>query len=171
MILTTTNNLASMIFTLEHRDLEYRIDNYVRETVKENVQIALRAPLLQSFKDLSEIEMNEILHHSSKQQQASQSKQPIDDVPTSDAVHISDSKDVGAAHLPKIKTPATWLRPLPEEDRPESPEPGPFLRMIYLNPRTTGQMHSLSPIKIPRKTSYFGRLVIWDHSSNGSAKG
>ncbi|GJY94622.1 hypothetical protein Tco_0510983 [Tanacetum coccineum] len=41
----------------------------------------------------------------------------------SNNLHISHSKDVGAAHLPKIKTPATWLRPLPEEDKPESPEP------------------------------------------------
>ncbi|GJW60193.1 hypothetical protein Tco_0109528 [Tanacetum coccineum] len=42
----TTNNLTSRIFTLEHHDLEYMIENFVRETVKENVQIALRAPLL-----------------------------------------------------------------------------------------------------------------------------
>ncbi|GKD88204.1 hypothetical protein Tco_1363711, partial [Tanacetum coccineum] len=27
----TTNNLASKIFTLEHHDLEYRIDNYIRD--------------------------------------------------------------------------------------------------------------------------------------------
>ncbi|GJX96537.1 hypothetical protein Tco_0352335 [Tanacetum coccineum] len=192
----TTNNLASRIFTLEHRDLEYRIDNYVRETVKENVQISLRAPLLQSFRDPSEIEMKEILHQqmfksgsykthsehadlyealkrsmardnmdefiveqaksrkrcrddqdppqpppkesdqntrdtpssSSKQQQASQSEQPIDDVPTSDTVHISDSEDVGVAHLPKIKTSATWLRPLPEKDRPDHPEENKLLQ-------------------------------------------
>ncbi|GJY12492.1 hypothetical protein Tco_0381801 [Tanacetum coccineum] len=57
----TTNNLAFRIFTLEHRDLEYNINSYVHETVKENVQIALRAPLLQSFRDLSEIEMKEML--------------------------------------------------------------------------------------------------------------
>ncbi|GJS57497.1 hypothetical protein Tco_0652281 [Tanacetum coccineum] len=42
----TTNNLASRIFTLEHRDLEYRIDNYVCDAVKDCVQAALRAPLL-----------------------------------------------------------------------------------------------------------------------------
>ncbi|GKC60537.1 hypothetical protein Tco_1088135 [Tanacetum coccineum] len=206
----TTNNLASRIFTLERHDLEYRIDNYVRETVKENVQISLRAPLLQSFRDPSKIEMKEILHermfksgsyktHSEhadlhealkrsmardnmdefiveqaksrkrcrddqdppqpppkesdqskikgmilmhllqdntllrslqprKQQQASQSEQLIDDVPTSDAVHISDSEDVGVAHLPKIKTPATWLRPLPEKDRPDHPEENKLLQ-------------------------------------------
>ncbi|GKD33513.1 hypothetical protein Tco_1249022, partial [Tanacetum coccineum] len=40
-----------------------------------------------------------------------------------DEVNISDSEDAYAAHLPKIRTPAAWLRPLPEEDRPESPEP------------------------------------------------
>nr|GFA94288.1 hypothetical protein [Tanacetum cinerariifolium] len=28
-----------------------------------------------------------------------------------------------------------------------------------------------TPSKIQRKTSYFGRLVIWDHSSHGSVKG
>ncbi|GJY27489.1 hypothetical protein Tco_0403256 [Tanacetum coccineum] len=58
----TTKNLAYMIFTLEHRNLEYKFDNYALETVKENVQIALSAPLLQSFRDLSEIEMKEMLH-------------------------------------------------------------------------------------------------------------
>ncbi|GKF88606.1 hypothetical protein Tco_0259483 [Tanacetum coccineum] len=31
-------------------------------------------------------------------------------------------------------------------------------------------MHSQNPIKILRKTSYFGRLVIWAHSSLGFAK-
>ncbi|GKE39447.1 hypothetical protein Tco_1462852 [Tanacetum coccineum] len=31
-------------------------------------------------------------------------------------------------------------------------------------------MHSPNPIKIPRKTSYFERLKIWDHSSLGFAK-
>nr|GEX61906.1 retrotransposon protein, putative, Ty1-copia subclass [Tanacetum cinerariifolium] len=56
-----TNNLASRIFTLDHRDLEYKIDNYVCKLVKEYVQTALRAPLLQSFQDLSEGEMKEML--------------------------------------------------------------------------------------------------------------
>ncbi|GKA94510.1 retrovirus-related pol polyprotein from transposon TNT 1-94, partial [Tanacetum coccineum] len=42
----STNSLASRIFKLEHRDLESRIDSHVRETVKEYVQMALRAPQL-----------------------------------------------------------------------------------------------------------------------------
>ncbi|GKG62867.1 hypothetical protein Tco_0636598, partial [Tanacetum coccineum] len=63
--------------------------------------------------------------NSSKQktETASQSEQPVDDVPIPDDVHILDSKDNGAAHLPKIKTIPDWLKPVPEEERPETPKP------------------------------------------------
>ncbi|GJR30974.1 hypothetical protein Tco_1107206 [Tanacetum coccineum] len=40
-----------------------------------------------------------------------------------DDVHILDSEDTGAAHLPKIKKRPDWLKPLPEEERLETPEP------------------------------------------------
>nr|GEU47958.1 ribonuclease H-like domain-containing protein [Tanacetum cinerariifolium] len=60
---------------------------------------------------------------SSKQQSAPYSKQPVKDVPIPYDVNISDSKDTDTAHLPKIKTRPNWLKPLPEEDRPETPEP------------------------------------------------
>ncbi|GKC45342.1 hypothetical protein Tco_1063064, partial [Tanacetum coccineum] len=59
----STNNLASRRFTFEHCDLESRIDSHVRETIKEYVQMALRAPLLQSLEDLSEEEMKQMLHN------------------------------------------------------------------------------------------------------------
>ncbi|GJR07006.1 hypothetical protein Tco_0529990 [Tanacetum coccineum] len=59
----TINNLSSIIFNLEHRDLEYMIDNYVRNTVKDFVHMAFRALLLQSFADLFEGEMKQILHN------------------------------------------------------------------------------------------------------------
>ncbi|GKA78542.1 hypothetical protein Tco_0785079 [Tanacetum coccineum] len=60
---------------------------------------------------------------SSKQNTTSQSEQPIEYVPILDDVHISDSEDIGVAPLPKIKTRPDWLKPVPEEDRPENPEP------------------------------------------------
>ncbi|GJR09290.1 retrovirus-related pol polyprotein from transposon TNT 1-94 [Tanacetum coccineum] len=60
---------------------------------------------------------------SSKQKQASPSTQPIDDIPIPDDVHLSDSEDTGAAHLPKIKPRPDWLKPVPEEETPETPEP------------------------------------------------
>ncbi|GKE05020.1 hypothetical protein Tco_1397038 [Tanacetum coccineum] len=59
---------------------------------------------------------------SSKQKTAPQSKQPIDDVPIPDDVHISDSEDTGDAHLLKIKTRPDWLKPAPEKERPKTPE-------------------------------------------------
>ncbi|GJY10372.1 hypothetical protein Tco_0378557 [Tanacetum coccineum] len=58
----------------------------------------------------------------SKQKTTSQSEQPIEDVPIPDDVHISDSEDIGAASLPKIKTIHDWLKPIPEEDRLETSE-------------------------------------------------
>ncbi|GJW64435.1 hypothetical protein Tco_0116319 [Tanacetum coccineum] len=194
----TTNNLTSRIFTLEHHDLEYRIENYVRETVKQNRIVesgsyknhtehadlykALERSMARDNMDefIAEKAKSQKRRHndqdppqpppqksdqskkkkhdtdasasrpyppqtssawktidtkdapssSSKQHQASQSEQPIDDVLTFDVVYISNSKDVGAAHLPKIKTPATWLRPLPEEDKPENPAENKLLRKI-----------------------------------------
>ncbi|GKC48661.1 hypothetical protein Tco_1071406, partial [Tanacetum coccineum] len=49
--------------------------------------------------------------------------QPINDDPILDDMHLSKSEDTGAAHLLKIKTRLEWLKPLPEEETPETPEP------------------------------------------------
>ncbi|GKD68769.1 hypothetical protein Tco_1322859, partial [Tanacetum coccineum] len=53
------------------------------------------------------------------------SKQPplVDDVSIPDDVHFSDSKDTGATHILKIKTRPDWLKPLPKEKAPKTPEP------------------------------------------------
>ncbi|GJZ57781.1 hypothetical protein Tco_0613275 [Tanacetum coccineum] len=58
----TTRNLGSRVYTLELRDLPHKIDEAVRENVKEVVQIALQAPLRDRFRDLSEEDMKEMLH-------------------------------------------------------------------------------------------------------------
>ncbi|GJY74839.1 hypothetical protein Tco_0479270 [Tanacetum coccineum] len=58
---------------------------------------------------------------SSKQKIVPQSEQPVDNVLIPDDVHILDSEDTDVAHLPKIKTRPDWLKPVPEEERPESP--------------------------------------------------
>ncbi|GJU31847.1 putative reverse transcriptase domain-containing protein [Tanacetum coccineum] len=60
---------------------------------------------------------------SSRQKSAPHSEQPVEDVPIPDDVNVSDSKDTDTAHLPKIKTRPDWLKPVPEEDRPATPEP------------------------------------------------
>ncbi|GKF77847.1 hypothetical protein Tco_0230317, partial [Tanacetum coccineum] len=47
----------------------------------------------------------------------------IEDVPMPDTAHISNSEDTDSAYLPKIKPRPEWLKPIPEEDRPATPEP------------------------------------------------
>ncbi|GJV03088.1 hypothetical protein Tco_1336657 [Tanacetum coccineum] len=58
-----------------------------------------------------------------KQKSAPHSEQPVEDVPIPDDVNVSGSEDTVTAHLPKIKTRPNWLKPVPEEDRPATPEP------------------------------------------------
>nr|GEU89723.1 hypothetical protein [Tanacetum cinerariifolium] len=65
----------------------------------------------------------ETLSNSSRQQSASHSKQPIKDVHIPDNVNVLDSKDTDTAHLPKLKTRPDWMKPMPKEDRPATPEP------------------------------------------------
>nr|GEW04997.1 hypothetical protein [Tanacetum cinerariifolium] len=47
---------------VENHGIQAKIENYVCETVNEKVQTALQAPLIQSFRDLSEAKMKELLH-------------------------------------------------------------------------------------------------------------
>ncbi|GKA28329.1 hypothetical protein Tco_0714497, partial [Tanacetum coccineum] len=58
----TTQNLGYRVYTLELRDLPHKINEAVRENVKEDVQIALQAPLRDRFRDLPEEDMKEMLH-------------------------------------------------------------------------------------------------------------
>ncbi|GJS08725.1 hypothetical protein Tco_0365521 [Tanacetum coccineum] len=58
----TTQNLRSRVYTLELRDLPYKINEAVYENVKEVVQIALQAPLRERFRYLSEEDMKDMLH-------------------------------------------------------------------------------------------------------------
>ncbi|GJT99756.1 hypothetical protein Tco_1110095, partial [Tanacetum coccineum] len=150
----TTQALSSRIFTLELRDLPYKINQTVNEVVKEVVHIALQAPLRDRFRELPEADMKEILHQRMFESSSYKSlpehvalyeglevsmkcanrdeflaekdksrKRRLKDVSVPDDVNISDSEDTNTAHLPKIKTRLDWLNPVPEEDRPETPEP------------------------------------------------
>ncbi|GJY38650.1 retrovirus-related pol polyprotein from transposon TNT 1-94 [Tanacetum coccineum] len=58
----TTRNLGSRVFTLELRDLPHKIDETIREAVKEVVHVALQTPLRDHFRELPEADMKEILH-------------------------------------------------------------------------------------------------------------
>nr|GEV19283.1 reverse transcriptase domain-containing protein [Tanacetum cinerariifolium] len=60
---------------------------------------------------------------SSKQKSDSISEQPIQEIPIPDDVHVSDTEDIDDAHLLKIKPRLDWLKPILDEERPETPEP------------------------------------------------
>ncbi|GJR29082.1 hypothetical protein Tco_1105314 [Tanacetum coccineum] len=251
----TTRNLGSSVYNLELRDLPHKINEIVRDNVKEAVQIALQAPLRDHFRDLSEEDMKEMLHQrmfetssykslpehialyealeasmkraqrdeflaekdkshkrrrddqdpppspldldqtggeyedkdedsedllikikiqkilkdilkcfkyivcsylllrhdagtsgssqpqtpqsstlkksdtreapssSFKQQSGPHAEQPVEDIPIEDSDNISDSEDTDSAHLPKTKQKPEWLKPIPDDERPATPEP------------------------------------------------
>nr|GEV45742.1 zf-CCHC domain-containing protein/UBN2 domain-containing protein [Tanacetum cinerariifolium] len=58
----TTQNLGSMVFTLELRDLPHKINQIVNEVVKEAVRVAFQTPLRDRFREPPEADMKEILH-------------------------------------------------------------------------------------------------------------
>ncbi|GJU33894.1 hypothetical protein Tco_1182248 [Tanacetum coccineum] len=60
---------------------------------------------------------------SSNKKSTSPSEQPIDDIPIPDDVHLSELEDTNVGHLPKIKTRPDWLKPVLEDDTPETPKP------------------------------------------------
>ncbi|GKE68453.1 hypothetical protein Tco_1526525 [Tanacetum coccineum] len=175
----TTRNLGSKVYTLELRDLSHKINEAVRENVKEAVQIALQAPLKGSSmeraqrdeflaeKDKSrkrrrddqdppppppDSDQSKRRRHdtgasgssqpqapqssawkksdtrdapssSSKQQSGPHAKQLVNDIPIQDSDNISDSEDTDSAHLPKTKQRPEWLKPIPYDERPATPEP------------------------------------------------
>ncbi|GJS17591.1 hypothetical protein Tco_0412063 [Tanacetum coccineum] len=130
----TTWNLGSKVFTLEFRDLPHKIDETVHETVKEAIQVALYEEDMKemlhqkmfksgTYKSLPEhkSDTREAPSSISKQQSGPHLEQPVEDIPMPDTTTISDSEDTNFAHLPKIKPTSEWLKPIPEEDRPETP--------------------------------------------------
>ncbi|GJW55241.1 hypothetical protein Tco_0099326 [Tanacetum coccineum] len=60
---------------------------------------------------------------SSKQQSGPHDEQPVEDIPILDFANVSDSEDTGSAHLLHVRPRPEWLKPIPKDDRPATPEP------------------------------------------------
>ncbi|GJZ46342.1 hypothetical protein Tco_0593938 [Tanacetum coccineum] len=86
---------------------------------------------------------------SSKQNNAPQSEQPVNDVPIPNDVHISNLEDIGAAHLPKIKTRPNWLKP------------ANAIANAYKDPEEN---------KLIRKTGDMGSFIKWYCKQIGKSK-
>ncbi|GJV38669.1 hypothetical protein Tco_1411146 [Tanacetum coccineum] len=83
-------------------------------------------------------------------------------------VHLSDSEDIGAAHLSKIKTRPDWLKPIPEEEAPETPEPDWFIPSNDLPEMENNWADALERTykdpeehKLLRKTGDIGSFIKW----------
>ncbi|GKC07313.1 hypothetical protein Tco_0998923 [Tanacetum coccineum] len=88
--------LSSRIFTLELRDLPHKINQTVNEIVKEAVHAQNSLQLLSP-------QLRKLL--------------------ILEKLLPAPPKDTNTAHLRKIRTIPDWLKPVPEEDRPATPEP------------------------------------------------
>ncbi|GJS84370.1 hypothetical protein Tco_0750911 [Tanacetum coccineum] len=191
----TTRNLGSRVFTLELRDLPHKIDETVREAVKEVVHVALQAPLRDHFRELPEADMKEILHQQmfesgtykslhehvalyealeAPMEQENRGEflvekdKSLEDVPMLDTTHISDLEDTDSTHLPKIKPRPEWLKPIPEEDRPATPEPDwvippnelPEPKNSWAN-ELTNSFKDPEENKLLQKTGDMGSFITW----------
>ncbi|GKD84263.1 hypothetical protein Tco_1351102, partial [Tanacetum coccineum] len=112
-----------------------------------------------------------------KQKTAPQSEQPVNDVPIPDDVHILESEDTGAAHLPKIKTRPDWLKPVPEEEISKTPEPDSVVPLNDLPEPKSNQANAIANAykdpeenKLIRKTGYMRSFVKWYYKQIGNSK-
>ncbi|GKA41635.1 hypothetical protein Tco_0734295 [Tanacetum coccineum] len=99
---------------------------------------------------------------------AHQSEQHVNDVPIPDDVRISNLEEIGVAHLPKIKTRPDWLKPIPEEERPETPESDWAIPPNYLPEPENNWANSLANSyqdpeenKLFQKTGDMGSFIKW----------
>ncbi|GJT08447.1 hypothetical protein Tco_0842909 [Tanacetum coccineum] len=105
---------------------------------------------------------------SSKQQSGHHSEQPVKDIPMPYTANISDSEDTDYAHLPKTKQRPEWLKPIPEEYRPTTPEPDWSIPMNDLPELENNWANALAKSykdpkenKLLRKTEDMGSFITW----------
>ncbi|GKB09458.1 hypothetical protein Tco_0837770, partial [Tanacetum coccineum] len=68
----------------------------------------------------------------SKQQSGPHAEQLIEDIPIQDSDNISDSEDIDSTHLSKTKQRPEWLKFIPDDERPATPEPAWVIPTSYI---------------------------------------
>nr|GEV27857.1 integrase, catalytic region, zinc finger, CCHC-type, peptidase aspartic, catalytic [Tanacetum cinerariifolium] len=114
---------------------------------------------------------------SSRQKSDSHSEQPIKEAPMPDTANISDSEDTDSAHLLKIKPRPEWLKPISEEDIPETPEPDWFVPPNDLPEPDNNWANALANSfkdpaenKLLQKTGDMGSFITWFCNRIGNKK-
>nr|GEX91693.1 hypothetical protein [Tanacetum cinerariifolium] len=142
----TTQNLESRVYLLELRDLPHKIDEAIREKVKEAFTEREKRDQFHAKKDKSrkrryddqdppplpsDSDIN-TPPSSSKQQSDPHAEQPVKDILIPDSANISDSEDTDSAHLPKTKQRPEWFKPILNDNRPATPEPAWVIPTSYI---------------------------------------
>ncbi|GJV02763.1 hypothetical protein Tco_1336332 [Tanacetum coccineum] len=70
--------------------------------------------------DTRDADVDSSMHRSDPESE--QSEQSSDNTQMQDEGHVSDLEDTDNAHIPKVST-TTWFKPIPEGERPATPEP------------------------------------------------
>ncbi|GJX66840.1 hypothetical protein Tco_0301183 [Tanacetum coccineum] len=200
----TTKALASRVYKLEHHDLYSKIKKQVNTVVKEVVHNALQAllyppppppndsnqskkkkhdsdvsaskqPLVQKSLAWKTSDTKEAPSILSKQKPAS--PPPVDDNLILDDMHLSESENINAAHLPKIKTRPDWLKPLLEEEAPKTLEPDWVIPLNDLPKTENNWADALAKTykdpeenKLPQKTADMGSFINWYCKQIGKKK-
>ncbi|GJY76891.1 hypothetical protein Tco_0482007 [Tanacetum coccineum] len=112
---------------------------------------------------------------SSKQQSGPHAEQPVEDIPIPDSANISDSEDTDSAHILKIKQRLEWLKPIPDDERPSTPEPAWVIPTSHVpdamnnwdnalaTTKGSGQALSISKMKAARYHDFGLELLIPEH--------
>ncbi|GJR46105.1 hypothetical protein Tco_1314208 [Tanacetum coccineum] len=95
-------------------------------------------------------------------------EQPNEDILISDEGYVSDPEDTDNAHMPKIPDTTTWFRPIPEEERPASPEPEWVIPPIDLPEPDNNWANALAKAhqdqdenKLHNKINDIGSFIRW----------
>ncbi|GJW07261.1 hypothetical protein Tco_1569684 [Tanacetum coccineum] len=127
----TTRNLGSRVY-LELMDLPHRINESqsmknqeacFKSSTGSPSRLLQRLPQAPQSSAWKKSDTRDAPSSSSKQQSGPHAEQPVEDIPIQDSDNISDSEDTDSAHLPKTKQRPEWLKPIPDDERPATPEP------------------------------------------------
>ncbi|GJT19167.1 hypothetical protein Tco_0877873 [Tanacetum coccineum] len=99
---------GTRLYNLENLNIPHKVSQAVDEIVTDAVDWAMQAPLQARFRDLPTVDMKEIPQ-----------QWMFEDNSYKDHDAHNDLND----HLPKDNVRTDWWKPLPEEERPATPEP------------------------------------------------
>ncbi|GJU52531.1 hypothetical protein Tco_1226245 [Tanacetum coccineum] len=107
------------------------------------------------------------------------SEQSSGDLSKQDKGNVSDMEDTDNAHIPKVST-TTWFKPIPESERPATPEPEwtppPFPPNDFPEPEQNWANAYATTFKVPeenklqRKTYDMGSFIKWFCRRTGKKK-